>query len=251
VTAILQLAEGLGRLEESNQKVQANSQIDKGMERLKSLVGDEEADKTFQSLKQWCSSINVDKSIFASEPMDIIETESLARGLTDNLMRTDPVIADIRSTVHKRFNGRSNIARVTAKVVNFSLSITGYSPTVLAPVSQLACIATQGGPEEAKLLQEIYLGERFESRLKTLDACAKLAVNSHFRAQTTKNPALLAVSEWMIDQASIVHRMPVATKPSDDSPDIFDQATTAAEKPPNTSPNNGSETIVEAASVRN
>ncbi|CAM6006238.1 unnamed protein product [Sphagnum balticum] len=211
-TAIMQVAEGLG----CPDSARAQSELDQGTEFMKSLVGQEETEKTLVIMKDWCSAIKIDESTFEAKPMSVLETEMQSRAVVDALMKTDPVIDDIRQTVHKRYNRRSNLARVTAKVVNFGLSVTEYSPTIVSPISQVAWtayIATQGGPEEAKLLQEVYFGKRFESRFKTLDTCADLAVNGHNNAIMTKNPALLAVSEWMIDRANEVHKMPIAAKP--------------------------------------
>jgi len=210
--AIMQVAEGLG----CSDGGQSKSEIDQGLNLMIGLVGEEASKKTMTIMKDWCAAIKIDPSTFDAKQMSLLDTEQESRAVVDALMKTDPIVGEIRQIVHKRFNGRSNLARVTAKVVNFSLSVTGYSPTVISPVSQIAWtiyIATQGGPEEAKLLQEVYFGKRFESRYKTLDACADLAVNGHNCAVLTKNPTLLAVSEWMIDRASEVHKMPIAAKP--------------------------------------
>jgi hypothetical protein len=160
----------------------------------------------------------------SSEAGDIILGEKLkikSKGSADyaKQLRRDQIERDVFAAIMEMAEGlgcADSGQSKSEKVVNFSLSVTGYSPTVISPVSQIAWamyIATQGGPEEAKLLQEIYLGKRFESRYKTLDACADLAVNGHNNAVITKNPALLAVSEWMIDRASEVHKMPIAAKP--------------------------------------
>jgi hypothetical protein len=210
-TAMMQIAEGLG----CSDSDQSKTAIDQGLDRMNALVGEEESQKTLKIMKDWCAAVQIRPSIFDAHPLTILETEQESKAVLDAAMKTDPVVGEIKHTVHKYFNGRSNLARVTAKVVNFTLSVTGYSPTVISPVSQVAWtvyIATQGGPEEAKLLKEVYLAKCFDSRFTTLSADATLAVNSHNKAVLTKNPSLLAVSEWLVDRASETHKMPIATK---------------------------------------
>jgi len=240
-TALMQVAEGLGCTDNEEGK----AALDQGVGHLTAIVGEEESQKTVKIMKDWCAAIQIGPTIFAGHPLSIIETEQESKTVLDASMKNDPVIADIKHVIHKYFNGRSNIARVTAKVVNFTLSVTGYSPTVISPVSQLAWtayIATQGGPEEAKLLKEVYLAKCFDSRYTTLNACATLAVNSHNKAVLTKNPSLLAVSEWMMDRASETHKMQFAAKPVLQSTNVSAPTTEMSNSPKSEG------TIVEASS---
>ena len=57
-----------------------------------------------------------------------------------------------------------------------------------------------GGPEQAKLLKELYLDKRFESRWKVLNEEAHLAVENYQVAILTHNPVLLAYSESVVSQ---------------------------------------------------
>jgi hypothetical protein len=59
-----------------------------------------------------------------------------------------------------------------------------------------------GGPEQCKLLKELYLDKRFESRWKVLNEEAHLAVDNYQVAVLTRNPVLLACAESVVCQMS-------------------------------------------------
>lgn len=197
--AMMQLAEGLG----VSDKEESQAEIDQGMSRLKELVGDNEAEHTLKVMTEWSKSIGVEPVNFNQRPFNILETQRQSKSVLDKAMRHDSVVEEIRTTLHKKYNRRSNLARVTAKVMNAGLSIASFSPTIISPAAQIAWtvyIATQGGPEESKLLKEVYWGKRFESRYVTLTAYSTLAVNSYNTAIMTKNGSLLAMSDWLMNR---------------------------------------------------
>jgi hypothetical protein len=201
LTAMIEIAEGLG----CSDKTQSQDAVDLGLEHLRQLAGEEEASKTLRSVKDCCASAKADPAIFQQPPVKILEIEEQSKNVLASAMKADSVVNEITETLHKRYNRRSNLARVSAKVVNGTLSIAGYSPTIISPVAQLAWtiyIATQGGPEESKLLKEVYLSKRFASRYETLTRYASLAVNGRNLAIVNKNVELLAFSEWMLSRVS-------------------------------------------------
>ncbi len=194
--SMMQISLGIG----SSDPVEGKQIIAQGLDKLKLIVGEEEAQKTLNILQDWCSAIKIDETCYNTKPWNILEAEDKSKSVLDIAMKNDPVVSEIKGRLH-RYNGRSKFARATAKVVNTSLSIAGLSPTFISPAAQVAWavyIATQGGPEEAKLLKEVYLGRRFESRFNIWNERATLAVNSYNMALVTKNPALLSVSEYML-----------------------------------------------------
>jgi hypothetical protein len=196
VAAMMQIAMGCG-LESKEESVLAERE---GYDELAQLVGEDQASATVQFLSSWCE--QQPKSI-------LVEYQPLAGPLQinaerDRIMRhamdSDTVMVQIKTGLHK-FNRRSNFARATAKVVNTSLSIAALSPSFISPAAQVAWCAyimTQGGPEEAKLLKEIYLAKRFESRWHMLDQEASLALSSYNTAVYAHNPALLAFSQFIM-----------------------------------------------------
>jgi hypothetical protein len=55
-----------------------------------------------------------------------------------------------------------------------------------------------GGPEDYKLLTELYLDKRMECRWKRLNQESAQAINAYNNAVMTKNPVLLGLSESFI-----------------------------------------------------
>jgi len=197
-SAIMQIAQGLG----ASDPDQGKTTVDQAVTRLKDIVGEDEAAKTSQLVSDWCSMTKLDPATFDKQQLSIIEADQKSRKVLDSAMKQDPVVAEIKHRLHK-YNGRSSLARVAAKVLNTSLSIAAYSPTFISPAAQVAWgiyIAAQGGSEESKLLKEVYLGKRFESRFNCLNEQSRLIVNSYSLALVTKNPALMTVSQYMIDR---------------------------------------------------
>ena len=77
------------------------------------------------------------------------------------------------------------------------------TPTFVGPAAKTALVAfvmATGGPEQCKLLKELYLDKRLESRCKALNEEAHLAVDNYQLALLTKNPVLLGYSESLVGQ---------------------------------------------------
>jgi hypothetical protein len=214
-----------------------------GMDQLTSLVGSEQAAKTEQLMAEWCERCQTDVSV-DNKPIDgPLKLKAVSDKIMHSAMNNDAVVGEIRGKLHK-YNGRSNLARVTAKAVNIGLSVAAFSPTFISPAAQVAwCayIVTQGGPEEAKLLKEVYLAKRFESRFNNLTDETNLALNGYNTGVYTHNPQLLAFSQFVIgriceptikaDARSKGHGKHVASK-SEAKPDAVDaSASTDVAKP--------------------
>lgn len=195
LTAMMQIAAGLG-MSDDNQKSQT---IKEGTACLEELTDKEHADKVVETLSSWCNGIS---PTFKDPLVGPLQVQAECKDVTRRAIQGDQTVKEIVGSLHK-YNKRSKFARTTAKVVNTTLGITALSPTIISPISQVAWtayIATQGGPEESKLLKEVYLAKRFESRFQTLNEEAHLAVNSYTTAQSTKNAPLLAFSQYVLNQ---------------------------------------------------
>jgi hypothetical protein len=195
ITALMQLATGFGTADQE----QGKAAVSDGIAELADLTDRDQAEKTAEMLKSWCQS---QKVLFHPPLAGPIQIQAECRDIISQAMQEDHVIKGLKASLH-RYNKRSTLARTTAKVVNTTLSITSMSPTFIAPASQIAWMAfimTQGGPEESKLLKEVYLSKQFESRFQTLNNETSLAVNSYNAALMSQNPALLAFSQYVIGQ---------------------------------------------------
>jgi len=75
-------------------------------------------------------------------------------------------------------------------------------PNVLAPASQ-GCLMTyemaNGGTEESKLIKELYLEKRLQSRCQSLVEEAHLAIDAYESAMTTHNYSLAALSRAIMN----------------------------------------------------
>jgi hypothetical protein len=196
VSSIMQIAMGLG-LSDIKQRGDA---VSAGVDQLRELVGEDEAAKTEQFLSDWAKLAN--QPVGKQPCLTILELEGKSKQVLQAAMEKDPVVLDIKKKLSV-YNHRSKVARLSAKVLNTTLSITSLSPTVIAPASELAWTAfvmVNGGPEESKLLKEVYLGQRFESRWNMLNQESLLAVNGLNMATVTQNAAMAAVAKYLISK---------------------------------------------------
>jgi hypothetical protein len=193
-STLLQMSTGLG-MPDGDRKKQV---IDSAVAELATLVGDDAAHTAYDRMKTWSESVNVAEAVdFNGRPMDVLETESKVKTAVNGALENDDVVAEIKTHLHK-YNRHSKFMRGTAKIVNTTLSIAMLAPNFISPAAQVAylafCVST-GGPEDAKLLQELYLDQRFQSRWKVYNHKAELAVNSYNLSLLSKNQVALRFSQ--------------------------------------------------------
>jgi hypothetical protein len=197
---MFQLAQALGVTDAAEQQ----RTLDTGMNQLKQLVGDEEAQNALKDLKAWSAQVHVPESVFKQPSWSVMDVQAKTENLLKDSAQSDPVIALVRRALHK-YNGHSKLALASAKMINTTLAIAMFSPTVVSPAAQIFQFVYQmatGGPEDSKLLAELYLDKRLESRFNRLKQESNQAVNAYNNALLTKNPILLGYSESMISSMS-------------------------------------------------
>ncbi len=194
--SLLQLAQGLGyRDQHSREKA-----IAAGLKPLSDLVGEDEAKRTLAKLESWSRQLQVPESILSQDPWTVIELQQKSEQLLRESAQSDPVMGLVRRALHK-YNRHSKLALGAAKVINTSLNIAMFSPTIVSPAAQILQFVYQmatGGPEDQKLLAELYLDRRMESRWKRLNQEATQAVNAYNNAIMSDNAVLLGLSESFI-----------------------------------------------------
>lgn len=196
-TAIMQIAMGLGLADEQKR----NQTVERGRQELIPLVGEEESSQLVQSMTNWSRSVLVDESIFAGDNWDVLTVEKKSRSLLADSVKNDDVVKSIETRLHK-YNHHSKFASAAAKIVLTSCSIIALSPTFASPAAQAAefiFVACTGGPEEKKVLREVYLDRCFESRFERLNLEASLAANGYNQALMTHNPVLLGCSQSLME----------------------------------------------------
>jgi hypothetical protein len=196
VAAMMQIAMARG-LKDPSESSAAETEA---VAQLSTLVGAEQTTKTVQLVNDWCEHCQESVTADTQPIVGPLKLKAESDKIMRHAMASDEVVGEIKHKLHK-YNGRSNLARATAKIVNTSLSIAAFTPTFISPAAQVAwCayIVTQGGPEESKLLKEVYLAKRFESRWQMLNEEANLALNSYNTGIYTHNTPLLAFSQFLI-----------------------------------------------------
>ena len=195
--AVMEVATGLG-MSDASRRDQA---IQSGIQEMTPIVGEEEAQRTLQSLTSWSKQVKVPDEGFSRDPWDVLALRQKSREMLASSLRDDDVVKSIETRLHK-FNQHSNFSRATSKFVNTTLSLIAFSPTMASPAAQAAqfvYIACTGGPEEKKLLKEVYLDRCFESRFDRLSQESMLAINNYNCAVLTRNPVLFSCTQVLID----------------------------------------------------
>lgn len=198
VTSMMQLAMGMGMAD----RARGNEISGTAIASLKGLVGDEEAEKTFQMLSTWSKDLNVPESVYKQDVWDITQKRDKLKYVMETSLESDPVIHEITKRIHK-YNHKSKFARVSSSVIQTTLAVGALTPTFIGPAAKLALLSfvmATGGPESCKLMKELYLDKRFESRWKVVNEEAHMALENYQVALLTRNPVLLACSESLVGQ---------------------------------------------------
>jgi hypothetical protein len=194
--AVTQLATGLGLTDEGKKQ----QTIDRGLKAMTPLVGEDEAARSLELLTAWANQISVPPEAFSAEPWDPLAVREKLSQVLSASVPEDDVVRSVQSRLH-RYNHLSNFSRVSSKVINTSLSLAALTPTFVSPAAQglqFAYICATGGPEEKKVLKEVYLDRCFVTRLDRLNEETMLMVTSHNCAVMMHNPVLLTCTDALM-----------------------------------------------------
>lgn len=198
VESLMQIAMGFGLKDDDKQ----TEIIAEGYKSLSDLVGAEMAQDSVNTLANWKKRIRMPEAAYKNlvwspteqkEKLKLIETEAAAK---------DAIIAKVTKKMHG-YNKKSKAAMAAGHVIEGGLGIACLVPTAVGPAAQIALTGFEmatGGSEENKLLKQIYLSKRLESRSNLIKSKASLALQNYQMAMMTKNPALLAISESIVAQ---------------------------------------------------
>lgn len=197
-TCMFQVAMGIGMAD----RERGEEIVDSGMKSLKELVGEEEAEKTAKMLEQFKENFTVPDSVYEQKIWDVAQKQSKQNQIFKASLEEDPVVKEIKKRIHK-YNHKSRLSMVTSQVVQTGLGVAALTPSFIGPGAKAALLTyvmATGGPESCKLLKELYLDKRFESRCKVISEEAHMAVDNYQMALMTRNPVLLACSESLLGQ---------------------------------------------------
>jgi hypothetical protein len=198
VSSMMQVAMGLGM----NDRTRGEQVSHTGYEQLKALAGEEEAQKTMQMFSAWTTELTIPESVYKQADWDVTQKQELMKQVMAEALDADPIIHQIKKRIHK-YNQRSNFSRASAKVIQTTLGVASLTPSFVGPAAKAALVSyvmATGGPEQYKLLKQLYLDKRFESRWKVLNEEAHLALDNYQIASLTRNPVLMACSESLVGQ---------------------------------------------------
>jgi hypothetical protein len=177
--------------------------VAKGMEGLESLVGKEQAARTLAQLTEWRDQIKVPDSVYDQPTWDVATYQQIYQDGVKKAESGDPLIANIVQRVKKFEHGK--LYNFSASMVESTLAgmtLTAGMPMVAIGAEALntAFVMSTGGPEECKILKELYFGRRLEFRRKRIQNELQLALASYEKALMTRNDTLLASSEAVMAQ---------------------------------------------------
>lgn len=226
VSSLMQIASGLGM----SDPVKQQRNIDDGVKQLASIVGDDDAKRALVAMTAWAASVKDSNPPAASgEPLSVLKLDAATKKLIESSLQRDAVVLETKAKLQK-YNHRSKLLYATAKVVNTTLSVAMFSPTIVSPAAQIALLAflmATGGPEEAKLLKELYLDRRIECRYKMINQEAVQAINNYNVASITGNTVLSQFCN--LTASKMAGKDVLAQAVSDDEP-IVGAATAVTEK---------------------
>lgn len=200
VSSVMQMAMGLGMSDPEK----GAATIDSGFQSLKSLVGEEEATRTKETLAAWSKEIVVPESVYAQGAWDVQLRQNKRKLVLEAALDNDEVLHQITKHLHK-YGHKSKFTRMSSQVIQTTLATAALTPSFIGPAAKTALLAyvmATGGPESCKLLKELYLDKRFESRWKVLNEESHLALENYQIAILTRNPVLLACSESFVSEMS-------------------------------------------------
>ena len=199
VSNLLQIAMGL----DCADKTRSDAMIATGYKNLKDLVGDEQATKTLNTLTGWSRDLAISKDVYNQPSWDVASFQKNVRNVTAISLRSDAGVAAVLKNVKKYNKGK--VACAVSSMVNIGCSIgTLFAPGLLIPMAtemaQSSFIATTGGNEDTKLLNELYYAKALESRWKSINEESQLALTNYQLAVQTHSPTLMAASETVLNE---------------------------------------------------
>lgn len=200
VASVMQIAMGMGMSDHVKGQQKVNAEFNS----LRTLVGEEDATNTMKALTEWSkhAQLKAHDSAFNHTVWDVNEQREKKLTVMTTALNSDPVVSDVMRRLHK-YNQRSKFARVSSRVVQATLGTIALGPDFIGAGGRIALgafVAATGGPEQDKIMKELYLGERLDSRSHVLNSEIQLAMENYQLGKLTRNAVLMAAAEAVIQQ---------------------------------------------------
>ncbi len=158
---------------------------------LRSLIGDAETD----AVMKWLTGSDIDRvktEIPGTEKLDLPKILEAQDIMLEAALNKDLVMASVKKELLPYAN-KGKGKRIATKVAYSTLGMAAFVPNWIAPVAEATFLGTMmanGGPEQDKLLKELYLAKRIGKRTELLQRELNLALNSRAISLATCNGPL-------------------------------------------------------------
>jgi hypothetical protein len=198
VTAIMELAIGIGMPTSPRSRVITQM----AMQKLQEAVGPDIAQDILGDLQSLQATFAYNKPELPELNLTITGRDALLQQVINTATKEDPVMNHIKVQLAK-YNSHTQFTQNSAKVIETALNIAGFVPTLVAPIaglSNFAFTSATGGPEQEKLLREVYLAKSMEDRQKVIEDDAHLIFDTYLMAIASNNATLFSCSRSLLNQ---------------------------------------------------
>ena len=197
VANVLEFATGLG----SDTAARKEQLCTDAFNSIKEVAGEATAKRVQAAMLEWndqivgCPESPAEKTVWSLK-----ERQAKRDAIVATCISADPVAAEVTRKVHK-FSNHNKVATRGSQAVETTLNAVSLSPTMAGPAAQAALLGffmLTGGCEEDKLISEMYLGKRIQSRKESITNQANMAIDGHQLGLATNNAPLRSCSESLI-----------------------------------------------------
>ncbi|MBX9725209.1 MAG: hypothetical protein K2X81_27645 [Candidatus Obscuribacterales bacterium] len=196
ISLIAKIGSALG----SDTKLDSDDNLIQSVSLLRTLIGEAETDR----IMEWLTgdeTKNLKGEIPLTARLDLPTLLYLQDSMSSIALERDSVTADIKSELLP-YGNKCKSRRVATKVVYSALGIATFIPNWIAPVAEtsfLAAMMANGGPEQDKLLKELYYAKRLERRYDLIQKELNLALNCRAISVATDNAPLYHFSKRLTE----------------------------------------------------
>jgi hypothetical protein len=197
MVSMMQIAMGMGLKNPD----ESQAAVNQGVEGLKRLTSDEEAAAALAAMNEMKDQLKIPEGVFTQHNWDVDTTDRIYQKALNVAADDDPLIDHIKTRAKKYIHGTVfNVAASTIQSSLAAVTLLSGSPliSVGAEAASTAFVMATGGPEENKILAELYFGKRIEIRRKRISDEVRLAMSNYDKALMTHNGPQLAMSEIVL-----------------------------------------------------
>ena len=194
ISLIAKIASALGDgVGESDSAIQSVSH-------LRNLIGDTETD----TVMRWLSGQdieNVKSEIPKTIEFDLPHILDAQEVMLSAALDKDSVIASVKKELLP-YTNKAKGRRVATKIAYSTLGAAAFVPNWIAPLAETSFLGTMmanGGPEQDKLLKELYYAKRLEKRRDLIQRELNLALNTREISVATANAPLYHFSRELTE----------------------------------------------------